>query len=323
MNWQDLKKRLQIPNRSRLAHFQVPPLVLELQPGFVAGARLDANSRCALRVGVQELAIGAITPSPNKPNITDAVALQQTIEKVVSVVGNGSDKLGLLIPDLSVRVALFEFDDLPENRLDADELVRWRVAEVLPFDPAEAHICYQVLSRRPGSVDVLAMALQGSIRAEYEAVVECLNHRLVLVLPASVALLPLLSEDSPGQLLLHLCPGSLTAIVLSLNRVRYWRTLTLESESLASSEEVGREATRVLAACHDHLKLSVQDIWFCARPPEAAAMREPLSRTLGHEVRSLLTVLSTPGSMHETETHTWEYFGTPFSGLVANLETRQ
>lgn len=323
MNWHDLKKGLRLSNRSRLANFQVPPLVLELQPGFVAGAHLDTNSRLALRAGVHQLEVGAIAPSPNKPNVTNAAALQRTIEEVVREVGNGSDKLGLLIPDLSARVALLEFDALPENRFDADELVKWRVGEVLPFDPEEAHICYQVLSRRPGSVDVLAMALQGSIRAEYEGVVEGLNRRPVLVLPASLALLPLLPEDCPGQLLLHLCPGSLTAIVVSLDRVRYWRTLTLESESFSSSEEVGREATRVLAACQDHLKLAVRDIWFCARPPEAAALREALAKTLGRELRPLPAALATPDSMPAAEAEIWQYFGTPFGGLVANLESLQ
>jgi hypothetical protein len=323
MNWQDLKKRLRISNRARLAQFQVPPLMLELQPGFVAGARLDANSRVVLRMGVEELEVGALVPSPNKPNVTNPDALQHTIEQVVSLVGNGGDRLGLLIPDLSARVALLEFDALPDNPRDAETLVNWRMGEVLPFDLEEAHICYQVLSRRPGSVDVLAMALQGSIRTEYEALVEGLNRWPVLVLPASVALLPLLPEDSPGQLLLHLCPGSLTAIVVALNRVRYWRTLTLETESSASSEEVGREATRVLAACQDHLKLPVQEIWFCARPPEAAGIKDALAETLGREVRSLPAAVTTPETMSAAEAKNWQNFGAPFNGVVANLESRQ
>ncbi|HXH49289.1 MAG TPA: hypothetical protein VNM47_08080 [Terriglobia bacterium] len=318
-----MKKRLRISNRARLAQFQAPPLMLELQPGFVAGARLDANSRVVLRVRVEEIEVGALVPSPNKPNVPNPAALQRTIEQVVSLVGNGGDKLGLLIPDLSARVALLEFDALPDNPRDAETLVHWRMGEVLPFNLEEAHICYQVLSRRPGSVDVLAMALQGSIRAEYEAVVEGLNRRPVLVLPASVALLPLLPEDSPGQLLLHLCPGSLTAIVVALNRVRYWRTLTLETESSASTEEVGREVTRVLAACQDHLKLPVQDIWFCARPPGAAGIKDALAEILGRELRSLPATVTTPETMPAEEAKNWQYFGTPFNGIVANLESRQ
>jgi hypothetical protein len=323
MNWQDLKKRLRTSRRARLAQFRVPPLILELQPGFVAAARLDANSRLVLRVGVLELEAGVLVPSSNKPNVTNPAALQRTIERVVSLVGNGGDRLGLLIPDLSARVALLEFDALPDNPRDAESLVHWRMGEVLPFCLEEAHICYQVLSKRPGSVDVLAMALQDSIRAEYEAVVEGLSRRPVLVLPASVALLPLLPEGSPGQLLLHLCPGSLTAIVVALNRVRYWRTLTLETESFASNGEVGREVTRVLAACQDHLKLPVQEIWFCARPPEADGMKDALAKILERELRSLPATLTTPETMPAAEAEIWQNFGTPFDGLVANLESRQ
>lgn len=323
MNWEDLRKRLPLGKRTRLANFQLPPLVLELQPGFVTAVRLDTNTRQGLRAAVHQLEKRIISPSPNKPNLTDSATVRRTVEDLVRRIGNGSDKIGLLIPDLSARVALLEFDALPDNLRDAEELVQWRVAEVLPFEPEEALICYQILSRRPGAVDVLAIALQRSIRDEYEALVEGLNRRPVLVLPASVALLPLLQEDSPGQLLLHLCPGSLTAIVVSSNRVRYWRTLGLESEAIVSSKEVGREATRVLAACQDHLKLTVQNIWFCARPPEASAIRKSLAKTLGRELRLLPTALDTPVSMPPTESETWHHFGTPFGGLVANLETRQ
>lgn len=323
MNWDDLKKRLWLGRHRRLARFQLPPLVLELQPGFVTATRLDTNARQPLLARIHQIEVGTITPSANKPNVTKPAALHHAVEEVVSVVGNGSDRLGLLIPDLSARVAVLEFDALPDNRLDADELVQWRLSEVLPFQPEQALISYQILGRRPGAVDVLAMALQRSIRAEYEAVVESLNRHPVLVLPTSVALLPLLPEDSSAQLLLHLCPGSLTAIVLSFNRVCYWRTLTLESESVPGSDEVGREATRVLAACQDHLKLAVQDIWFCARPPEAAAMREPLAKALGRRLRSLPNPLDTPDSMPEADAETWQHFGTPFAGLIANLETQQ
>lgn len=323
MNWEDLKKRVRLSKHKSLANFQLPPLVLELQPGFVTAARLDTNTRQPLRAGVHRLEAGAITPSPNKPNVTNPAALRHAIEEVVSRVGNGSDKLGLLLPDVSARVALLEFDALPENHLDAKELVQWRIGEVLPFEPAEALISYQILSRRPGVVDVLAMALQGSIRAEYEALVEILNRRPVLVLPTSVALLPLLPEDSPGQLLLHLCPGSLTAIVVSLDRVRYWRTLALESESVDSSEEVGREATRVLAACQDHLKLTVNEVWFCARPPDTGRMRDSLAKILGRELRPLPAAIPTPASMPAEESEVWQHFGIPFGGLVANLGSPQ
>lgn len=323
MNWEDLIRRLPLGKRRRLANFQLPPLVLELQPGFVTATRLDTNTRQVLRAAVHDLEIGAIVPSPNKPNVIDPAAVQQTIQEVVSRVGNGSDRLGLLIPDLSARVALLEFDALPESRRDAEELVQWRMREVLPFDPEEAHICYQVLSEGPGLIGVLAMALQRSIRAEYEVVVEGLNRRPILVLPSSVALLPLLPEDSPGQLLLHLCPGSLTAMVVALNRVRYWRTLTLESDDSGNSNEVGREATRVLAACQDHLKLTIHDVWFCARPPKESALRDTLANTLGRDLRPLPGALSTLASMPSGEAETWQQFGTPFGGLIANLETRQ
>jgi len=60
-------------------------------------------------------------------------------------------------------------------------------------------------------------------------------------------LLTLLPEDAAGQLLLHLCPGALTAVVVASNRVRYWRTRALAGGGVEHLEEVSREATRILA----------------------------------------------------------------------------
>ncbi len=325
MNWQDLKNwktRLRVGNRVRRAPFQIPTLALEMQPGFVAGARLNADTRCVERVGVRELEAGALNPSPNKPNVTNGVALRRTVGEVAGLFGNASERLGVLIPDLTARAVLLEFDALPENRQDAEALTYWRLREFLPFNPDEAHVCYQVLSKQPGSVEILAMALQGSVQAEYEAALEGVNGRPVLVLPASVALLPLLPEDSSAQLLLHLCPGSLTAVAVELNRVRYWRTRELENGGKGGPEEVAREAKRVLATCQDHLKLAVQQVWFCARPPELADMKNVLAKTLGRELRSLPGALTPSETTPAGEGEAWQHFGTPFAGLVANLEER-
>src|SRR5208282_1943209 len=101
--------------------------------------------------------------------------------------------------------------------------------------PEEARLTFQVVGNQPGALEVLGVAARGSVLAEYEAAMERLNGGPVLVLPASVALLPLLPEDDSGQLLLHLCPGSLTAVVVASNRVRYWRTRPLEGDAASNA----------------------------------------------------------------------------------------
>jgi len=319
MNWTTLKKRLGLGGRTHTAHFVAPTFALDLEPGFVAVARLNPSKRRVQSVAVRGLPAGALAPSANKANVTDNAIVRRTIAEVSELVGNVGGRLGLLIPDLAVRVALLQFETLPEDHQEAESLVLWRMREYLPYAPEEARLSYQVLVKQPGSVEILGVAVRGSVLAEYEAALEGINGGPALVLPATVALLPLLPEEARGQLLLHLCPGALTAVVVAFNRVRYWRTRPLEGDAASNLEEVGREATRVLATCQDHLGVQVQDVWFCARPPAATEVEETLAKALGRELRPLPASFVPATGLPSGQRAAIEHFGMPFAGLVANL----
>jgi hypothetical protein len=292
---------------------------LDLEPGFVAAARLSPSKRQVQSVGVSELPAGALVPSANKTNVTGGAIVRRTIAEVSERVGNRGGRVGLLIPDVAARVALMQFETLPEDRREAETLVLWRMREHLPYAPEEARLTYQMLEKQPGSVEILAVAVRGSVLAEYEGVLEGINGGPALVLPATVALLPLLPEEASGQLLLHLCPGALTAVVVASNRVRYWRTRPLEGDAVSNLEEVAREATRVLATCQDNLGVQVQNVWFCARPPAEPEVEAALARALGRELRPL-TANSVPAAgLPPEQRELFDLFGMPFAGLMANL----
>ena len=281
MNWSTLKKRLGLERRVHAGHYIAPNFALDLEPGFVAAARLRPSKKLVQRVGVRAFPSSALLPSANKSNIADHSVVRQTIAEVCERLGIAGGKLGLLLPDVAARVALLQFETLPDRPQEAESLVLWRMREYLPYVPEEARLSYQILSRQPGSVEVLAVAVRNSVLAEYESVLEGVNGGPALVLPATVALLPLLPDDSSGQLLLHLCPGALTAVVVASNRVRYWRTRSLEGQAANYLDEVAREASRVLATCQDNLLVQVQTVWFCSRPPAAQVVEEASGRGNG------------------------------------------
>ena len=323
MSWAIWKKRLGLGGHTHTGYFVAPRFALDLEPGFVAAARLNPSKRQVQSVGVRELPAGALVPSANKSNVTDNAVVRRTIAEVSERVGNVGGRMGLLIPDVAVRVALLQFETLPEDHREAETLVLWRMREYLPYAPEEATLSYQVLGKQPGSVEVLGVAVRGSVLAEYEAVLEGINGGPALVLPTTVALLPLLPEEASGQLLLHLCPGVLTAVVVAFNRVRYWRTRSLEGDALSNLEEVAREATRVLATCQDNLGVQVQNVWFCARPPAELEVEEVLARALGHELRPLPANFVPATGLPSGQREAFDHFGMPFAGLVANLSQRR
>jgi len=301
-----------------------PSFALDLEPGFVAAARLRPSKRQVQSVGVRELPVGALVPSPNKSNLTNNAAIRQAIIEVCESVGNGGGRLGLLIPDVSVRVALLQFETLPNDHREAETLVLWKMREYLPYAPEEARLAFQVVGKQPDLLEILSVAVRGSVLAEYEAVLEDVGGgRPTLVLPATVALLPLLPEDEGGQLLLHLCPGALTAVVMASNRVRYWRTRPLGGDAASNAEEVGREAARVLATCQDNLGVQVQNVWYCARPLADPEVEAALAMVLGRELCPLPANCVPAAGLPSGQREAFDQFGMPFAGLVANLSSRR
>jgi hypothetical protein len=319
MDWTSWKKRLGLTGQKHAGRFVAPTFALDLEPGFVAAARLNLSKRRVQSVGVREFPAGALAPSANRSNITDGATVRRAVAEVIERVGSIGGRVGLLIPDVAVRVALLQFETLPQNPREAETLVLWRMREYLPYAPEEARLTFQVVANQPGALEVLGVAVRSSVLAEYEAAMEGINGGPALVLPASVALLPLIPEDAEGQLLLHLCPGSLTAVVVASNRVRYWRTRPLEGEAEHNLEEVAREATRVLATCQDNLGVQVQNVWYCARPPVEREVQEALAKALGRELRPLAVKFAPAATLPPGQHETFDQFGMPFAGLVANL----
>ena len=323
MSWTTWKKRLGLEGHTHTGHFVAPTFAVDLEPGFVAAARLSPSKRQVQSVGVRELPSGALAPSANKTNVTDSAAVRRTIAEVREKVGTSGGRWGLLIPDVAARVALLQFESLPDDHGEAETLVLWRMREYLPYAPEEARLSFQVLGKQPGAVEVLGVAVRGSVLAEYEAVMEGINGGPALVLPASVALLPLLPEEASGQLLLHLCPGALTAVVVASNRVRYWRTRSLGGDSANNAAEVAREATRVLATCQDNLSVQVKNVWYCARPPADVEVEESLAKALGRDLRPLPANFVPANGLPSGQREAFDHFGMPFAGLVANLSERR
>lgn len=323
MNWATWKKRVRLGGPKRAGRFLVPTFALELQPTFVAAARLNPDKRQVQSMGMRELPAGVLAPSPNKANVTDRAILHRTIAELSHSVGSAGGRLGLLIPDVAARVALLQFESLPDDYQEAETLVLWRMREYLPYAPEEARLSYQVLSKQPDSLEILGVAVRGSVMTEYETVMAEINGGPALVLPATVALLPLLPEEGGGQLLLHLCPGALTAVVVVSERVRYWRTRPLEGSAVDNLEEVAREAARVLATCQDNLSVQVQNVWFCARPPAEPEVEQALAKALGRELSPLPANYIPAAGLPSEQRAAFDQFGTPFAGLVANQSQRR
>lgn len=265
MDWHFLIERFRSPIRYQTVAFSMPEIVMEIEPGFIAGAKLDRAGGRVLMAAVDEAESPRFQPAAGKPNFTDPEALRGALKAIADKFGRGSSYLGLLVPDAAVRVGIYTFETLPKRAREADELIRWRMKDTLPCDMDEARISYQILSNDPGNIELLVVAGSNNVLSEYESLLETGNGGPGLLLPATMALLTMVPHtNGTGHLLIHVCAGTVTTAVTVSDRIRLWRSREIREDGWV--EDVSREAIRVAASSRDHLKVEISHVWLCVRP---------------------------------------------------------
>lgn len=323
MKWDVIKSRLSSVFDGHAAEFTLPSTILEIEPAFVAGARLDGSGRrprALRRMGVRQVEPRSLDPAPNRANFAKEPEILQAIHAVTEAIGKGGGHFGLVVPDGAVRVGILNFETLPTGRKETDALVRWKMRENLPCAPEEARLSYQVVRQQPGSVELLVVAAKSSVLAEYELALERSGGACALLLPATMALLPLLPEQpAAAQFLFHLCSGTMTSVVLESGRVVLWRSLGLgDNKEEEVLREAASEASRVLASARDRLRLDIGKAWVCARPPLAPGIERLIAEALSIEVAALAPHAELASALSEHERTMFGEYGAAFAGLMVN-----
>ncbi len=320
MSWASVKNRFRGGWSGGQSRFVLPPTIVEIEPHFVVGAHLDISRRKLRRIGTRDLEPLTINPLPNRTNIVNQEELRSTLKRVTEVIGNGARRIGLLLPDASVRVAILTLETLPADPFEAETLLRWRMKDQLPYPPEEAKLSYQVLWDEPNSVGLLVVAAKISLLAEFEQALNLKNGELELVLPSTLALLPVVPETlTEAQLLIHVCSGWITTVVVQGGRMRFWRTHPLGvAEAGDLTAGVSSEVSRVLASARDHLQIEVDKVYLCARPPAGIGLAPELATAISKEVVPLdASEYGEP--LPTAEKSVFSSVGMPIAGLLANL----
>ena len=328
MDWQDqLKELWKRATWSSTAAFELPAVLFEIQPDFVIGARLAGNGGSRGqgqaqfgRLAMKPLPPGTIAPALAGPSILNEATLTAAVEEVARQVGNGSAAVGLLVPDGLARIGILPYEVLPENRREAATLIGWNLRDGLPFPPDEARIAYQLLPKaKADRMELVAVAARASVLKEYESLLDGLNRSSSLLLPATLALLPLLSEAEGAVLLVHVYGSAATLAVVESQYLRFWRTRDFEPlEPQELLAQIGADAARVLASSADRLGISIESVWLCARPPAGKEWAPELAQILGCKVEALEPAAGAGGLLSAEERSLLGRYGATLTGLAAN-----
>lgn len=228
------------------AFSKIAALLQDPPPEFAFEIAADgiAMSRTRPPATVQHIALepGVVVPSPVKENVLDPDAFSAALAKLIPPAGGSRRRrAALILPDNAVRIAVVDFDTLPEKEEERRALINFRLRKSVPFDIDEAALSYF----RQNATSVVVTLAPAEIVAHYEAPFRAAGMHPGLVTVSSLAMLELL--PAKGSLLIaRLNPETLTIIAMKDGIVTIARSL-----ELASLEEVSAALYPTMAYIED------------------------------------------------------------------------
>jgi len=208
-----------------------------------------AVSRTRPPAAVQHAALreGVLEPSPVKENFLDAAAFAAAVKKLVPPAASGGRRTAaLILPDNCVRIAVLDFDTLPEKEEERRALIRFRLRKSVPFDVDEAALAWY---QQAGNSVVVALA-PAEIIARYEAPFRAAGLNPGFVTVSSLAMAETL--PSTGSFLMaRRSPGSLTVLAVKNGEVTIARSLDLTEDSPDPIGEISNDIYPTLAYIED------------------------------------------------------------------------
>ena len=214
-----------------------PRLAVELRPEGVVAARAEDAQALLSAVAYGVLAEGTVVPGLKVGNVAIRPAAVAAVRKVLEAVALRDRRVTMILPDSAVRVLLLDFDQLPPKAAEALPVVRFRLRKLLPFDPEDAVVSYQVMSTSRGLVQVLAVAIPKDVLAEYESIVREAGFEPGAVLPSTLAACAGLAQTDIAELLVNAGETSVTTAIVKSGILLLHRTVDLAAEGLQEPAE--------------------------------------------------------------------------------------
>ena len=235
-----------------------PKLACEITPERVIVARVTDDGVGLDSYTARSLAAGVVQPRMAEENIGNAEQLKQAVIDALNTVGAKTHDVIAILPDASVRVALLDFDTLPDKKLEADGVIRFRLKKSLPFDVDQAALSYDVL-RKDGKVQVIAAIVLSSVLAEYESLFRDLGYTPGVVLPSTLASLGNVSGSDP-VLVIKADASSTTLAIVANNELMLFRTLENQGGIVPSAEQIAPDVHASLVFFQDTYNMRVDRI---------------------------------------------------------------
>lgn len=271
---------------SRTPYIARPKLACEIAPDRVIAGRASDSGQVLELCSTSELAPGCVVPDLTEANLRQRSAVVSALRDALGSVGARSRDVVAVLPDAAVRVVLLDFETLPDNREEAEGVVRFRLRKSLPFDVDKAAVSYQAQTAGAGVRVVAAVALH-SVIEDYESAFREAGFSPGVVLPSMLAAL----GGAPGEhgtLVVKVDARTTSIAILDKQQLLLFRTLENTRGVTISGEQLAEDVYPSVVFFQDTYSTNIERI-LVAGISDIAGATPALHAQTGAEVRELVT----------------------------------
>ena len=262
-----------------------PKLACEIAADRVIAARASDSRQVLELCSTSELAPGCVVPDLTEANLRQRGAVVSSIREALGNLGARSRDVTAVLPDAAVRVALLDFETLPDKREEAEGVVRFRLRKSLPFDVDRATVSYQAQTAN-GTVRVVAAVALKSVIEEYESVFREAGFSPGVVLPSMLAALAGTSADR-GTLVVKVDARTTSIAILDQQQLLLFRTLENTRGVTISGEQLAEDVYPSVVFFQDTYNTNIEQI-FVSGISDIASVAASLQAQTGAEVKELV-----------------------------------
>lgn len=271
---------------SRSYHSGRPKLACEIAPDRVIAGRAADSGQVLELCSTSELAPGCVVPDLTENNLRERNSVVSALRDALEGVGGRGRDVVAVLPDAAVRVVLLDFETLPDNRLEAEGVVRFRLRKSLPFDVDKATVSYHAQTSSSGMRVVAAVALN-SVIEDYETAFREAGFSPGVVLPSMLAALGGVPGDR-GTLVVKVDARTTSIAILDKEQLLLFRTLENTRGVTISGEQLAEDVYPSVVFFQDTYSTNIDHICV-AGVSDMAGAAPALHAQTGAEVRELVS----------------------------------
>jgi hypothetical protein len=236
----------------------------QFSSGYLSGVQMDTKNRDVRNHFIQTLEPGLIQESFAAENIRDADAVRKILSPRVRRMSKADNRAALLLPELSQKSFIFQFDGLPKSHQDRTEIVRYRIKKQMPMLPEDAQLSYDIMGGEKPRI--LAVVARRAVIREYENLFAGEGFKVGMAGVPIISLVGLIDRKREKDfLLVSIEEGSFSLLasvrsdVVLCRQKASIRTRPLEAEERISG--IVKDIDNTVNFIEDHESRRIEEVW--------------------------------------------------------------